>query len=165
MMSLENLSYLAQIAAALGVIASLVFVGLQIRQNTHALSHTEQNATMGEWSAIRMATVQSGELAELMTAGLSGERELGAAERLRLELYLAEHLWAGFHLWHRTERGVFPAGTFEAVAGALIAPLLATPVGAAWWARARQGGFAPGYVAAVEGLGVGGAPEHPHHPT
>lgn len=162
MMSLENLSYLAQVAAAVGVIASLVFVGLQIRQNTHALSHTEQNTTQGEWSAIRMAVVQSRELAELMTAGLAGERELDAAERLRLETFLAEHLWAGFHLWRRTVRGVFPAGTFEHVARALITPVLATPVGAAWWARARQDGFAPGYVAAVEGLGVGAS--HPDRP-
>src|SRR6184192_4987728 len=33
-MSFEQLSYLAQIVASVGVIVSLIFVGLQIRQNT-----------------------------------------------------------------------------------------------------------------------------------
>jgi hypothetical protein len=36
-MTLEQLSYLAQIADSIGVIVSLLFVGSQIRQNTRAL--------------------------------------------------------------------------------------------------------------------------------
>jgi len=35
-MSFEQVAYLAQIVASIGVIVSLVFVGLQIRQNTGA---------------------------------------------------------------------------------------------------------------------------------
>ena len=54
-MSLEQLSYLAQIAGAVGVVLSLVFVGLQIRQNTAALQRNEHNSTMAQWTVIRMA--------------------------------------------------------------------------------------------------------------
>ena len=40
-MTLEQLSFLAQIVGAVGVLASLIFVGLQIRQNTQS-QHVER---------------------------------------------------------------------------------------------------------------------------
>ena len=42
-MSFEQISYLAQIVASVGVGLSLIFVGSQIRQNTGALQRNEQN--------------------------------------------------------------------------------------------------------------------------
>src|SRR6185503_14750115 len=45
-MSFEQISYLAQIIASVGVVVSLIFVGLQIRQNTGALQRNEHNSTM-----------------------------------------------------------------------------------------------------------------------
>ncbi len=40
-MSFQQISYLAQTVASIGVIVSLIFVGLQIRQNTRALERAE----------------------------------------------------------------------------------------------------------------------------
>src|SRR5437867_10720219 len=102
-MSLEQLSYLAQIAGLIGVILSLVFVGLQVRQNTAALQRNEHNSIMAQWSVIRMAIAGNRDVAELMTAGLDGERSMDAADQLRLEQMLAEHAWASFHIWDRTQ--------------------------------------------------------------
>jgi len=112
-MSFEQISYLAQIVASVGVIVSLVFVGLQIRQNTAALQRNEHNSTMEQWTVIRQAIAQNRDIAELMTAGLKGERGLDAADQLRLEMLLNENAWASFHIWERTKRGIFPEGTFE----------------------------------------------------
>src|SRR3981189_2298790 len=128
-MSLEQLSYLAQIVASIGVMASLIFVALQIKHNTGALQRNEHNSTMAQWTVIRMAIAKNRDIAELMTAGLHGERALDAADQLRLEQMLAEHAWASFHIWDRTQRGVFPKGTFDATAGAFLCGLLTTPRG------------------------------------
>src|SRR5205085_12106364 len=49
-MSLEQLSYRAQIVASVGVIASLIFVGLQIKHNTGALQRNDHNSTMAQWT-------------------------------------------------------------------------------------------------------------------
>src|SRR5438093_9477971 len=119
-MSFEQISYLAQIVASVGVIVSLIFVGLQIRQNTGALQRKEHNSTMAQWTVIRMAIAKNRDIAELMTAGLHGEGALDPADQLRLEQMLQEHLWAAFHVWDRTQRGVFPKGTFELTAGILV---------------------------------------------
>ena len=151
-MLFEQLSYLAQIVASVGVIASLIFVGLQIKHNTGALQRNEHNSTMAQWTVIRQAIVGNRDIAELMTAGLSGERALDAADQLRLEQMLAENLWASFHIWERTQRGIFPKGTFELTAGPHLRGLLRTVRGEAWWRSAKHTGFIPAFVLDVDAV-------------
>ena len=151
-MSLAQLADLAQLIAAVGVILSLIFVGLQIKHNTAALQRNEHNSTMEQWTVLRQAIAQNREIAELMTAGLSGERALDAADQLRLEQMLQEYAWASFHIWDRTQRGVFPKGTFEATAGTFLCGLLTTPRGVDWWHNAKGSGFIPGFVVDVDAV-------------
>jgi len=129
-MSLAQLADLAQLIAAVGVVLSLIFVGLQIKHNTAALQRNEHNSTMAQWTVIRQAIATNRDIAELMTAGLRGEGALDTADQLRLEQMLQEYAWASFHIWDRTQRGVFPKGTFEATAGVMLCDLLRTPRGA-----------------------------------
>ena len=151
-MSFEQISYLAQIVASIGVVLSLVFVGLQIRQNTASLQRNEHNSTMEQWTVIRMAITKNRDVAELMTAGLRGERSVDAADQLRLEMMLNEIAWASFHIWERTKRGIFPKGTFELSCGTQLRDLLTTDCGVAWWRTAKATIFPPPYVADVEAL-------------
>src|SRR6267154_6403605 len=140
-MSFEQISYLAQIVVSVAVVASLIFVALQIRQNTGALQRNEHNSTMEQWTVIRMAIAKHRDVAELMTAGLHGESPLDAADQLRLEQMLQENAWASFHIWERTQRGIFPKGTFEWTTGPLLSGLLRTVRGGAWWRSAKHTGF------------------------
>jgi hypothetical protein len=151
-MSFEQLSYLAQIVASIGVIVSLIFLASQIKYNTAALQRNEHNSTMEQWTVLRQAIAQNREIAELMTTGLSGERALDAADQLRLEQMLQEYAWASFHIWDRTQRGVFPKGTFEATAGAFLCGLLTTPRGGTWWQNAKNMGFIPAFVSDVDAV-------------
>ena len=151
-MSLEQLSYLAQIVGSVGLILSLVFVGLQIKHNTAALQRNEHNSTMAQWTVIRQAIATNRDIAELMTAGLHGDSALDAADQLRLEQFLAEHLWASFHIWDRTQRGVFPKGTFELSVGQYLKDILGTARGGGWWATAKKSAFPPPFVADVDAL-------------
>lgn len=151
-MTLEQSFYLAQIVASVGVIVSLGFIAQQIRANTAALQRSEHNSTMAQWTVIRMAVVRDRGIAELMTAGLHGEVAIDAADQLRLEQLLAENAWAAFHIWDRTQRGIFPKGTFELTGGAYLRDLLSTPRGRAWWRSAKHTGFVPAYVVDVNAL-------------
>ncbi len=151
-MNWDAIVAISQLVAAVGVILSLVFVGLQVRQNTAALQRNEHNSTMAQWSVIRMAIAGNRDVAELMTAGLDGERSMDAADQLRLEQMLAEHAWASFHIWDRTQRGVFPKGTFELTAGPLLCSLLRTARGEAWWHSAKDVGVIPRFVVDVDAL-------------
>ena len=151
-MSLDQVAAIAQIAGSVGVVLSLVFVGLQVKQNTAALYRNEHNSTMAQWTVIRMGIAQNRDIAELMTAGLNGESALDAADQLRLENFLNEQLWAAFHIWDREQRGVFAKGTHEWSTGRYVATLLATPRGSAWWRSAKNVAFFPPYVAVVDAL-------------
>lgn len=131
---------------------SLGFIAVQIRANTAALQRSEHNSTMAQWTVIRMAVVQNRDVAELMTAGLHGEGAIDAADQLRLEQLLAENAWAAFHIWDRTQRGIFPKGTFELTGGAYLRGLLSTPRGSAWWRSAKHTGFLPAYVVDVDAI-------------
>jgi hypothetical protein len=150
--SLQQLSQLAQIVATIGGIVSLLFVASQIRHNTRVLERNEHNSTMNEWTQIRQTIVTRRDIAELMTAGLDGDRALDAADQLRLDQMLRECVWAAFHTWERTRRGVFPKGTFEATAGAFICDLLRTPRGTDWWQRSKPEGLVPFFVADMDRL-------------
>jgi len=149
-MTLEQWFYLAQIAAAVGVVASLAFIGVQIKANTVALQRSEHNSTMAQWTVIRMAIVENRDLAQIMSAGLRGEAALDAADQLRLEQFLQENAWAAFHIWDRTQRGIFPKGTFEQTGGALLCELLRTARGGQWWASAKHTVFIPQFVTDVD---------------
>jgi hypothetical protein len=143
-MSFEQISYLAQIVASIGVIVSLIFVGLQIQQNTRALQRTEHNSTMEQWTVIRQAIAQNRDIAELMTAGLRGERALDAADQLRLEQMLQENAWAAFHIWDRTQRGICPTGLSKPQLERSWAPCCERQV-------AKAGGTKPNMLASILG--------------
>jgi hypothetical protein len=143
-------SSFSQIIASVAIIASLIFVGLQVKDNTTALQRDEHNSTMAQWTIIRMAVAENREIAELMTDGLNGSRSLDRADQLRLEQILKENAWACYHIWDRTQRGIFPKGTFELTGGAYLSGLLAAQRGAAWWRTAKHTGFIPAFVADVD---------------
>ncbi|HSS07110.1 MAG TPA: hypothetical protein VLK83_08235, partial [Rhodanobacteraceae bacterium] len=75
-----------------------------------------------------------------------------AADQLRLEQLLQEFAWASFHVWDRTQRGVFPKGTFEWTSGAFLCRLLRTARGSAWWRSAKHLGFIPAFVTDVDAI-------------
>ncbi len=151
-MTLEQLSSLSQIVGAFGVILSLLVVAFQIRANTAALQRNEHNSTMEQWRVIRQAIVQNRDVAEFMTRGLDGERPMDSADQLRMEQMLQEIGWAAFHIWDRTQRGIFPPGTFEATGGSMFCVVLRTARGSVWWRDAQGVGFMPAFVADVNAL-------------
>ena len=151
-MSLEHIFFLSQIIAAIAIVVSLVFVGKEIRENTQAVQRGEHNSTMEQWTVIRMAMAKNRDVAELMAFGLDEGRALDRADQLRLEQMVAEFAWAAFHIWDRTQRRIFPKGTFEFTGGAALCTVLATKRGEAWPHSARRFGFPPAFVADVDKL-------------
>ncbi len=71
-MTLEQLNIVLQLVGTLGVIASLIFVGLQVRQNTKATRvQVEENLTTGYISVAQVLI----DHAEVFTRGIAATRE------------------------------------------------------------------------------------------
>lgn len=68
--TLETASHLSQIIASIAVFISLIYVGLQLSQNTAQLRRAENNATLTQFQAIRLSIIQNRDVAELLATGL-----------------------------------------------------------------------------------------------
>ena len=75
---LDRIHKISEIVAAFAIVGSLVFVGIQLQQNTSALLVDGQQSAMAVWNDTSLAVATNERLAELMSA--SRYPEFQAAE-------------------------------------------------------------------------------------
>jgi hypothetical protein len=68
-MDLENIYFVAEIVGVIALILSLLFVGLQVRQNTKATKIATSTATIDNWIDISRDFSLNGEMSELWVRG------------------------------------------------------------------------------------------------
>ena len=77
-MSLEQAAYLSQVIAAVAVLASLVFIGLQVRQNTRSQRVVAVSSLAAAIAAINVPAMESPALGEALSKAL---HDWGSASR------------------------------------------------------------------------------------
>jgi hypothetical protein len=82
-MSLEQLSYLSQIISAFAVVASLVFVGIQLHHATRAVRASTSQAHSANYFAINSSIIGDGELARIWRESLADFDSQGPDARVR----------------------------------------------------------------------------------
>lgn len=146
----ESRLSLGQAVATLVAVVSLVFVGMEVRQNTKAIrggtyqAVAESNA---DWLRLLVTRPELGELLQRWTAGDTAltEEEVGRARGLQLYFWRTVE---NAHYQHR--QGNLP----EAVVRRWIPPnLFENEVLAEWWSES-QDRFTPEFVEYVESVGV-----------
>ena len=86
--TLEQLSLLAQIAGAVGVLGSLIFVGLQIRQNTQSQRVVAVESLMAAIAAINVPAMQSPALGTALAKVLTDWTAASHDERVIAHYFL-----------------------------------------------------------------------------
>lgn len=95
-MSIQEWAAIAEIIGAIAVVASLVYLAVQIRQNTHGLSMTleatelaafERNVEAG--NRIREIFILNPDVSELYQRGLESYVDLGGSDKLRFGMVLS----------------------------------------------------------------------------
>jgi hypothetical protein len=95
-MSIQEWAAIAEIVSAIAVVASLVYLAMQIRQNTHGLQMSlkstelaafERNVETG--NRIRELFILNDDVAELYARGLKSYAGLGDSERMRFGMILS----------------------------------------------------------------------------
>ncbi len=82
-MTLSELSDIGSLASGLGVIASLIFVGLQLRQNTKAVRAAASQAHVNTWHELSTAVIEHADFAQIWRLGLEDINALDANQRVR----------------------------------------------------------------------------------
>ena len=148
---IEYWSLVAEIVAALAVVVSLVFVGLQLRHANTIAVRAEANATQDQWSSIRRSLYQDESAAQVFSAGLAGDEDMSRSAQLRFRFMLREYAWATWHIWDRIERGLIPQSHWEQGAGRDLLQILCQPGSPSYWRDIRKE-MPPGFSDAVESL-------------
>lgn len=84
-MTLPEIADISQALGAAAVVASLIFVGVQIRQNTKATRATSHQAISEALNRINLLWARNGEVAKLWLSGMRDRRALTPEERWRFD--------------------------------------------------------------------------------
>ena len=118
-MTLQDIYFIAEIIAAIAVIASLIFVGFQLRQGTAATRAATSQASLGSWTTISLTLAENPDLLQALWEKQRiqlPEWNATDARNVRLNYYmtagmkivegnylqwldnnLSDELWHGFH--------------------------------------------------------------------
>jgi hypothetical protein len=133
---LSQLGNIGEFFGGLAVIASLIFVGAQIRQNTRALKLAHLRGVTEGIRESLSAIVGDPELAAIGLRGFNDLASLDPVERYRFDLIMFG--WLGqFELaCEAHHEGFFPSDTL-APHRTVVAAWMSTPGGEAWWRERR----------------------------
>jgi hypothetical protein len=133
LMILEELAYLSQIAGVIAVFGSLVFVGLQIRQNTKALKATSHHAVTDSFNAINNLIFSDPKLARLWRLGMAGAEGLEEDEGVSFNFMALSYMRIFETLYYQYSNGTLDKKLFDAELKTLKWSVT-NPGFRAWWA-------------------------------
>jgi hypothetical protein len=86
-MTLEQWAFVAQIVSAVAVIASLIFVGFQLRKATSAIRASSSQAHSGLYTDLVQSIIDNADFARSWSIGLTNPEALDEAEWVRFVAY------------------------------------------------------------------------------
>lgn len=86
-MTLEQASFVAQIVSAIAVIASLIFVGFQLRRATSAIRATSSQAHSSLYTDLVQSIIDNADFARSWSIGITDPKSLSEAEWVRFVAY------------------------------------------------------------------------------
>jgi hypothetical protein len=126
----EAIGAVGEVVGAIAVVATLLYLSVQLRQNTRTVEHSIQRGVYDDASDWVYKLVESPELTELYRAGMNGD-DLSSNDRLRFSLLLGQL----FQHWNHA----YTSGAFEVVDNANLPGVLSKPGGAAYWRKTVAG--------------------------
>ena len=131
-MTIEELGNLGEFVAAIAVLISLIYLAMQIRQNTSQLKQSTFNEIFTAYSNFRRSIYTSSETGDLISKAMSGE-PLSDSEEVRFSYLLNENLFVVLQLLRLAPKieGMDEDNGHAAVDA--VAELVATPAGRAYW--------------------------------
>ncbi|UCF99636.1 MAG: hypothetical protein JSV89_08850 [Spirochaetaceae bacterium] len=85
---LGDIGNIAEAVAAIGVIVSLIYLGVQIQQNTNAIRASSYQSIADDITEFQMGLAQNGDLARIYLVGLENPQQLTPIEKAQLDNYL-----------------------------------------------------------------------------
>jgi len=120
-MSWQDLGSIGELVSAIAVIVSLVYLALQIRQNTNHLEHntkatqaTAFDSSITHAMVARQAIFQNEDVARVYREGMADPMGLSEQDRMRFRLIMHNILWSIWNLQSQSQAGGIAAETWHA---------------------------------------------------
>ena len=91
-MTLSDIYQISQTVSSVAVVASLLFVGLQIRQNTKATRAASHHAVSEALNRLNLLWAQDGEVTKIWLSGMGDREALSPQERWRFDSTVRAYL-------------------------------------------------------------------------
>ena len=145
-MSLEQASYLSQIVAALAVVASLVFVGFQIRQNTRAQRVVAVNSLAAAAVAINTSAMGSPTIGEALAKALADWSSATREQRIIAHYHMFSFFKLSESAWYQRKVDVLDENQWAGWEALLLAFYHSNGIKNGWWPR-RGNVYSPDFQA------------------
>ncbi len=119
-MPLDQIANISEISAAALVIVSLIYVGIQIQQNTDTLKLSTAHNTAEDFTSIYLLLAECGEMADIFYRGLQDPETLESVERLRFYAYFHKFFRTFENAYYQFTRGALEAEPFEGITQQLL---------------------------------------------
>jgi len=141
---------MANLVAAIGVIATLIYLSVQIRQNTKAVRSSSIQNLVQSFSTTAQAAVENEYVVPLLLKANAGAESLTEEERGRLHFWFIMTFRRFEGVYFQRDLGIVDAAVIDGFERSHIA-VLASKSAQAWWANSKAI-FNSGFVAYVEEL-------------
>jgi hypothetical protein len=136
-MTWEALAAIAQLAAVVGLIPSLIYLAIQLREQNKERRRAAVAVLTGQWAAMVKTFAESSEFAEIYLRGIQQFDALSPAERLRFGAFLSTFFknFEGLYYYHKD--GTLEPAHWTQVTQT-ITDLASYPGTQAWWSVRRH---------------------------
>ncbi len=154
-MSIIELGAIGELVGSVAVIGTLIFIAIQIRQNTHQLrenARTLRTNALDETQRIsnefRRHVIDDRSVAEIWVRGQSDPASLDEIDRTRFD-FIAAELFYHYQSTFRRARSAADPEHWDSWAPGRVTSLLSQPGLNDWWSR-RRGFFFEDFVVEID---------------
>lgn len=155
-MSWDAIAALSQLVAAVAVVVSLIYLAVQVRQNTRQLVEQTKSHHLSSLSDVghgfrefRASVARDQQVASVWWRGISNLPSLNDAERLQFDFLAIEFFWSLGMMWLYVEQGVFEPWLFEHSRRNVL--LYAGPGLKEWWQTSKyRQDYPAGYIPRID---------------
>lgn len=146
-MDWELVGAIGQVVAAVGLVPTLIYLAIQVREQNRAHRRASLDLLSTQWSEITRTVNESQEFAQIYLQGLQDLESLDSVSRLRFGAYLLRvfRYWDGVY-FHYSD-GVMPAQHWLAIKRQMQ-DVIAYPGVQAWW-ESRKHWYSDDFISLV----------------
>jgi hypothetical protein len=149
-MSLEQAAYLSQVVAAVAVLASLLFVGVQIRQSNRSQRVIAVNSLTAAIAAINVPAMESPTLGEALAAATNDWGSATREQRIVAHFFLFSFFKLSESAWYQRRNDVLDEQQWIGWETMLRAWFHSNGVKNGWWPH-RMNAYSPEFQAHLAG--------------